>query len=189
MQAQWKQNLGITVPLKNLEFKTFLPLISAVEYNGFGRRGWVGDYMDPYTFLGLYYSPQNDGATGWWDPKYDAMLDEANKTVDVQKRFEKLAEAEFYVTQQQLVIPLMTQGTSWMKKPYVKGLYPNPGTLFTWKFVYIERDPNKWDTNVDNIMTEGDPQVEAQLKQLTATQEQMENKSKEEQTANSTKTE
>ena len=179
VQAQWKQNLGITVPLKNLEFKTYLPLLSSVGYDGFGRRGWVGDYMDPYTFLGLYYSPQNDGATGWWDPKYDAMLDEANKTVDVQKRYEKLAEAEFYVTRQQLIIPLMTQGTSWMKKPYVKGLYPNPGTLFAWKFVYIEPDPNKWDTNVDNIMKESDPLIEAQLEQLTATQTQMENKSKE----------
>ena len=157
VQAQWKQNLGITVPLKNLEFKTFLPMISSVGYDGFGRRGWVGDYMDPFTFLGLYYTPANDGGTGWWDPKYDKMLDEANKTVDTQKRFEKLAEAEFYVTQQQIVIPLMTQGTSWMKKPYVKGLYPNPGTLFAWKFVYIEPDPNKWDANVDNIMKESDP--------------------------------
>ncbi len=189
VQAQWKQNLGITVPLKNLEFKTYLPLLSSVGYDGFGRRGWVGDYMDPYTFLGLYYSPQNDGATGWWDPKYDAMLDDANKTVDVQKRYEKLAAAEFYVTQQQIIIPLYTNGTSWMKKPYVKGLYPNPGTLFAWKFVYIESDPNKWDTNVDNLMNESDPQVEAQLNQLMATQEQMENKSKEAQTANSTKTE
>ncbi len=164
-------------------------MISGVEYAGFGRRGWVGDYMDPYTFLGLYYTPSNDGGTGWWDPKYDRMLDEANNTVDVQKRYEKLAEAEFYVTQQQIVIPLMTQGTSWMKKPYVKGLYPNPGTLFAWKFVYIERDPNKWDTNVDNIMKESDPQVEQQLSQLMATQEQMEKKAKEQQNSDSAKTE
>ena len=174
VQAQWKQNLGITVPLKNLEFRTYLPLLNSVGYDGFGRRGWVGDYMDPFTFLGLYYTPANDGATGWWDPKYDKMLDEANNTVDTQKRFEKLAEAEFYVSQQQIVIPLATQGTSWMKKPYVKGFYPNPGTLHAWKFVYIENDRERWDANVDNIMKEEDPIVQAQLGQLTATQEQLE---------------
>lgn len=189
VQAQWKQNLGITVPLKNLEFKTFLPLISSVGYDGFGRRGWVGDYMDPYTFLGLYYSPQNDGATGWWDPKYDKMLDDANNTVDTQKRFEKLAEAEFYVSQQQIIIPLSTAGTSWMKKPYVKGMYPNPATLHSWKFVYIERDPNKWDVNANNIMKTNDPQVDQQINQLMATQEEMERKSKELQAENSTKVE
>jgi oligopeptide transport system substrate-binding protein len=54
-QAQWKGNLGITVQLKNMEFKTFLPLINKVDYSGFARRGWVGDYMDPYTFLYLFY--------------------------------------------------------------------------------------------------------------------------------------
>jgi hypothetical protein len=32
-----KQNLGITVPLKNMEFKTFLPTINKVEYDGFAR--------------------------------------------------------------------------------------------------------------------------------------------------------
>jgi ABC-type oligopeptide transport system substrate-binding subunit len=174
VQAQWKQNLGITVPLKNMEFKTFLPMLSRVEYEGFGRRGWVGDYMDPFTFLGLFYTPANEGATGWWDPKYDKLMNEANNTVDPQKRFEKLAEAEFYLSQQQIVIPLSTAGTSWMKKPYIKGFYPNPGTLNAWKFVYIERDPNKWDANVNNIMTASDASVDEQLKQLTATQEQME---------------
>ena len=44
----------------------------------------------------------------------------------------------------QPVIPLATSSTNWMKKPYVKGMYPNPVTLHAWKFVYIEHDPSKW---------------------------------------------
>lgn len=174
VQAQWKQNLGITVPLKNMEFRTFLPLLNKVEYDGFARRGWVGDYMDPYTFLSLYYSEANEGATGWWDPKFDKLLDDANNTVDPQKRFEILAQAEFYVMQQQIIIPLGTSTTSWMKKPYIKGFYPNPGTLEPWKFAYIERDPSKWTANMDTIMQEDDPTVTAQIKRLTESQEQME---------------
>ena len=170
VQAQWKQNLGITIPIKNMEFKTYLPLINRVEYDGFARRGWVGDYMDPYTFLYLFYSPQNAGATGWWDPKYDRMLDEANNTVDEQLRYEKLAAAEFYMMQKQIVLPLGVPGTSWLKKPYVKGLYPNPGTLHPWKFVYIEHDPAKWDSNVDNLMATKDPIVEQQIAAITKSQ-------------------
>ncbi|MGC2235894.1 MAG: peptide ABC transporter substrate-binding protein [Pyrinomonadaceae bacterium] len=172
IQAQWKQNLGFTVPLKNMEFKTFLPYRSAVEYEGAVRNGWVGDYMDPFTFLNLFYSPQNDGATGWWDPRYDRMLDDANQEIDEMKRYEMLAAAEYYVISQQIVIPLGVPGTSWMKKPYIKGMYPNPGTLHPWKFVYIERDPNKWTENMESIMTDKDPAVEAQINQLVATQEQ-----------------
>lgn len=174
VQAQWKQNLGLTVPLKNMEFRTFLPLLNKVDYDGVARRGWVGDYMDPYTFLSLYYSEANEGATGWWDPKFDKMLDDANKTVDPEKRFEILAHAELYVMQQQIIIPLGTNTTSWMKKPYIKGFYPNPGTLEAWKFVYIERDPTKWTNSMDTIMKDDDPAVTAQINQLMATQEAQE---------------
>ena len=174
VQAQWKQNLGITVTLQNMEFRTFLPLLNKVDYSGFARRGWVGDYMDPYTFLSLYYSQNNEGATGWWDPKYDKMLDDANNTTDEMQRYEKLARAEFYISQQQIVIPLATNGTSWMKKPYVKGMYPNPGTQIPWKFVYIEQDPNKWDRDVDTIMDSHDPAVEKQLADLKRSQDDFE---------------
>ena len=54
-----------------------------------------------------------------------------------------LAKAEAYLLDAQPVIPLLTPATSWMKKPYVKGMYPNPGTLHAWKFVYIEHDPRE----------------------------------------------
>lgn len=172
VQAQWKQNLGITVQIKNMEFKTYLPLINKVDYQGFARRGWVGDYLDPYTFLYLFYSQQNAGATGWWDAKYDRMLDEANNTLDPQERLEKLAAAEFYMMQMQIVVPLGVPGTSWLKKPYVKGMYPNLGTLHAWKFVYIERDQAKWDHDVGNLMAEKDPVVEGQLSAIVRTQDE-----------------
>jgi oligopeptide transport system substrate-binding protein len=171
VQAQWKQNLGITVPLKSQEFKTFLKDRHEVQYIGFAQSLWSGDYMDPYTFLGLHYGYPNNGDTGFNDPKYNKMLDEANSELDPTKRFEKLARAEFYLMEQQPSIPLTINATNWMKKPYVKGMYPNPGTLIPWKFVYIESDPAKWDKNVENLMTETDPQVERQLQELTSTQQ------------------
>ncbi len=151
IQAQWKQNLGLIVPLKNMEWKTFLDMRAKVEYKGFARSGWVGDYMDPFTFLNLFYTNAGDNGTGWWDPKYVALLDEANKELDKQKRYEKLAIAEKYLIDEQPVIPLYTAATNWVKKPYVKGMYPNPQTLHPWKFVYIERDPAKWDYGVPNM--------------------------------------
>ncbi|MGI8543746.1 MAG: peptide ABC transporter substrate-binding protein [Aridibacter sp.] len=174
IQAQWKQNLGITVQLKNMEWKTYLPYRSSIEYTGMARAGWVGDFMDPYTFLSQFYSPKNDSSTGWWDPKFDEMLDAANNTKDPTARLEKLAEAEFYLLQDMPVIPLAAQGTSWMKKPYIKGMYPNPGTMHPWKFVYIERDKSKWDVKADDIMEQGDPQVDAETDALMKSQMEFE---------------
>ncbi len=153
IQAQWKQNLGLTVPLKNVEWKTFLASRAALDYKGFARSGWVGDYMDPFTFLNLFYTLAGDNGTGWWDPKYVQMLDDANRTLDPQARFAKLARAEAYLIDAQPVIPLYTNATNWMKKPYLKGMYPNPQTLHAWKFVYIEHDTAKWDRGVPDMST------------------------------------
>jgi ABC-type transport system substrate-binding protein len=47
--------------------------------------------------------------TGWLDPKYVAMLDEANRTLDPKKRYELLAKAEKYHARAQPVIPLDTR--------------------------------------------------------------------------------
>jgi oligopeptide transport system substrate-binding protein len=150
MQAQWKQNLGITVQLRNMETKTFLNARSRLEYKGFARAGWSADYMDPFTFLSLFYTGGESG-TGWQDPKFVAMVDEANRTLDKQKRFDLLALAEKYMLDAQPVIPLDTAAVNWVKKPYVKGMYPNPGSLFAWKHVYIERDQAKWDYGTPSL--------------------------------------
>jgi oligopeptide transport system substrate-binding protein len=151
VQAQWKQNLGITIGLNNVEWKTFLNQRSRLEYKGFARAGWIGDYLDPYSFLGLFTSATGDNGSGWFDPKYVGMLKEANSQADTQKRFQMLAAAEKYLLDVQPVIPLVTNATNFMKKPYVKGMYPNPGTLHAWKFVYIEHDPSKWDRGVPDM--------------------------------------
>jgi oligopeptide transport system substrate-binding protein len=144
MQAQWKQNLGITVSLRNMDWKTFLNVRSKLDYKGFARSAWSADYLDPFTFLSLFYTGGENG-TGWVDPKYVAMLDRANQTLDSKKRYELLAKAEKYMIDNQPIIPIDTASVNWVKKPYVKGMYPNAGSLFPWKYVYIERDQAKWD--------------------------------------------
>jgi oligopeptide transport system substrate-binding protein len=80
-----------------------------------------------------------------------ALLDEANSTADLQKRNELMAKAEALALDAQPVLPLMTTSARWMKKPYIKGMYPNAASLFPWKWVYIERDPAKWDYGVPNM--------------------------------------
>lgn len=150
MQAQWKQNLGITISLRNMEWKTFLNVRAKLEYKGFSRGAWGADYMDPFTFLSIFGAGGESG-TGWQDPKYFAMLDEANRTLDPKKRYELLAKAEQYLIDAQPMIPIDTAATNWVKKPYVKGMYPNAGSLFPWKYVYIERDPAKWDYGVPDM--------------------------------------
>jgi oligopeptide transport system substrate-binding protein len=151
IQAQWKQNLGVTIQIRVMESKTFASAQAKLEYKGVSRFGWSADYMDPFTFLGLFYTAGGNNGTGWSDPKYTELLDEANRTVDHQKRYEILAQAEKILLDAQPIMPITVGTTRWMKKPYVKGMYPNPATLFAWKWIYIERDPAKWDFGVPKM--------------------------------------
>ncbi|HEU4595410.1 MAG TPA: peptide ABC transporter substrate-binding protein, partial [Pyrinomonadaceae bacterium] len=150
MQAQWKQNLGITIPLKSVEFRTFLTSRARLQYKGIARSGWVGDYMDPFTFLGLFAEGGESGS-GWTHPEFEKMLKQANATLDPVERYKLLAKAEAFMLEHQPVIPLYTNAVNGMKKPYVKGLEPNPGTLHAWKYVYIEYDRAKWDPSASNM--------------------------------------
>ena len=144
VQSQWKQNLGLTVPLKNMETKTFFSVTAKLEYKGFARFGYAADYIDPYTFLSLFMTDSGDNGTGWMDERYVKLIDVANRTLDAERRYQLLAEAETLLLNEQPIIPLTTTSTNWLKKPYVKGMYPNALTLHPWKYVYLERDSAKW---------------------------------------------
>jgi ABC-type oligopeptide transport system substrate-binding subunit len=145
VQSQWKQNLGITIPLKNVEFKTFLQSRASLDYRGAARSGWAADYMDPYTFLSMFVVEGGDNGSGWSSPEFVSAVNEANRQADPARRNQLLAKAEAILVRDQPVVPLYAPGTNWLKKPYVKGMYANPVTMHAWKFVYIEHDPARWD--------------------------------------------
>lgn len=157
LQQQWKQNLGLTVTLKNMETRTFFTSRNKLEYQGISRSGWFGDYLDPYTFLSLFQTPTGNNGTGWWEKSYVDKLDDANRTRDPQERYKKMAEAEQQLLDSEAVIPIWVTSTDWMKKPYVKGMYPNPGSMYAWKFVYIEHDPKKWNDPAPDVKPEVKP--------------------------------
>jgi len=50
-------------------------------------------------------------------------------SVKRERRKQLLAEAEQLFLNEQPVIPLTTTLTNWLKKPYIKGMFPNALTL------------------------------------------------------------
>ena len=145
LQAQWKQNLGVTIPLRNMEFRTFLQMRAGLEYRGLARSAWIGDYMDPFTFLSMYATESGENGSGWSDPEFSRLLAAANRQHDPASRNRMLADAETRLLQGQPMLPLFNSATNFLKKPFVKGLYANPVTMHAWKYVYIEHDPAKWE--------------------------------------------
>ena len=67
IQQQWSRNLGIKVTPKNREWGVFLNDVDNLNYH-ISRLGWIGDYVDPNTFLDLFVTDGANNSTGWSNP-------------------------------------------------------------------------------------------------------------------------
>jgi oligopeptide transport system substrate-binding protein len=122
LQAMWKRDLGIEVVLSNQEWGSYLQASSSLQYD-VARRSWLGDFLDPVTFLGLGRTGDGNNRTGWSDPRFDALLRRAGAEADPAKRFTMLAEAEALLLSDGPFIPIYHYSTNELVKPYVRGIY------------------------------------------------------------------
>ena len=139
VQQMWKRELGIHVELANQEWGSYLQATTQLQYD-VARRSWIGDYLDPTTFLGLMRTGDGNNRTGWSDPRYDALLRRAALELDAARRMRTLAEAESLMLDQTPVIPIYHYATTALVKPYVRGLHPTALDTHPLKHVWIDRD-------------------------------------------------
>jgi len=104
IQEMWKQNLGIDVTLTNQEWAVFQT--SRIEHNfQIARAGWVGDYSDPMTYLGMLMPGGTNNYSQWDNEEYATLL-EASKTAAGQERFELLYKADQLLGESYAVMPI-----------------------------------------------------------------------------------
>lgn len=105
VQQQWKQNLNINVVLKNMEFKTLIELRAKSHDFTVARAGWVGDYLDPNTFLDMFVTGGGNNDTLYANADYDKLITQA-ATASGQDRMNMLQNAEqMLLAKDQVVIP------------------------------------------------------------------------------------
>jgi oligopeptide transport system substrate-binding protein len=104
IQQMWSK-LGIEVKLENVEFKVKIDREHALDF-AVSRAGWIGDYVDPNTFLDLFtsWSKQND--TGWKSSKYDELIKSASSEFNVEKRMGYLHQAEKLIIEDYPIMPI-----------------------------------------------------------------------------------
>ncbi len=124
IQQQWKQNLGVDVKLRNLEWGVYLDTVTNTQFQ-VARAGWIADYPDPNTFLDMWVTdgPQNN--TNWSNPEYDALIHQAATEADPERRMEILREAEIILMDELPIIPIYFYVTTNMVQPRVQGFHPN----------------------------------------------------------------
>ncbi|HZZ28495.1 MAG TPA: peptide ABC transporter substrate-binding protein [Pirellulales bacterium] len=140
MQAQWKENLGIDVGLQNMEWNSWLSASANLQYD-VCRGGWIGDYLDPNTFLDMFVTDGGNNQTGWSNKKYDELITSAKTEHDPAQRMKYLHEAEVILMDDLPIIPIYYRVSRNMVRPYVHGFYPNLLDLHPLDPIWI--DPNE----------------------------------------------
>jgi oligopeptide transport system substrate-binding protein len=157
VQAMWKRELGIDVELSNQEWGSYLQATTGLQYD-VARRSWIGDYLDPNTFLGMWVTGDGNNRTGWSHPRYDALLRGAGLEVDAARRMAMLREAEALLLSDGPVIPIYHYVTTELVKPYVRGLHPTALDTHPLKHVWIDHE---WRTRGTPVSDAGAAATEA----------------------------
>ncbi len=140
IQEMWRDTLNIDVGIINQEWQVYLESTGNMNYD-IARRGWVGDYVDPNTYLDMYLTDGGNNMTGFSNVRYDEiMLNEAPLKLNTQERFALYTEAETILMENMPIIPIYIYQTKNLKNPDMKGIPPNIMDHYNWKYVYLESD-------------------------------------------------
>ncbi|QSF43871.1 peptide ABC transporter substrate-binding protein [Paenibacillus tianjinensis] len=118
----WKNALGIDVQTVNQEWAVFIENRQNLNYQ-IARAGWTADYNDPMTFLDMWVTGGGNNDTGYANPEYDKLINEAKASSDLAARQEMFAKAEkMLIEDDMILIPLYYYTNNSLTKEYLKGV-------------------------------------------------------------------
>ncbi|HMN96069.1 MAG TPA: peptide ABC transporter substrate-binding protein [Phycisphaerales bacterium] len=127
IRDMWQRLLGVSVELRAKEGKFYKDDLKRGNFM-VARGGWYGDFGDPTTFLLLSRTGDGNNDRGFSSPRFDALLDEAERERDPARRFRILEEAERIIVEEELpMLPLCTYRTLYLYEPgALRGLMTLP---------------------------------------------------------------
>lgn len=137
IQEMWKKALGIEIQLENQEWKTFLENQRTMNYQ-LCRASWIGDYIDPDTFLQLFITNGGNNETGWSNLTYDKLIKSAAAATNEKERFEYFQQAEKILNDEVPIIPIYTYVGNRLVSPSVKGWKNHLQDTWLYKDLYLE---------------------------------------------------
>lgn len=139
LQGMWKQHLNLSIGIDQMEWATYLATMFKKEYD-LAAGGWIGDYLDPTTFLDMWIRDGGNNRTGWYSDEYEAILREAEQISDPLARYQKLQQAERLFLEERPVLPLYWYTRNYLIHEHVKGWHPLLLDNHPLKFVRLGAD-------------------------------------------------
>ncbi|MFZ3102249.1 MAG: peptide ABC transporter substrate-binding protein [Desulfitobacteriaceae bacterium] len=137
IQDMWSKKLGIKVKLVGQESQVYQNSAQNLQYD-VARSGFVGDYVDPMTFLDLFVTKGGNNQTGWSNADYDKAIDTAKKSGDQKVRMQAMHDAEEALMTEMPVMPIYFDVHNYVIKDNIKGVSLSPLGFIDFKNATVE---------------------------------------------------
>lgn len=138
IQEQLKP-LGVEVTMVNTDTATHYGYLEHKGDFDVARAGWIADYKDPESFLGISMGASGNNYSSYNRPRFDELMKQAAAAgSNPAERMKLLAEAEKVLVDDLGNIPLLFYGYHNIVSPKVKGWESNVMDFHLSRYVWIE---------------------------------------------------
>ena len=123
--SMWREHLGVESTLHNEEFRVMLSRRKDPDQWQVLRLSWRGDYNDASNFLEILTTTGAVSDTGYDDPEYERLLQQAALEQDPAARRGLLEAAERRMLEFVPILPLYHPVSRHLVKPWVRGYESN----------------------------------------------------------------
>jgi len=131
------RTLGLRVTITQKDWGSYVAAQQSLNFD-MAMAGWIGDYLDPTTFLDMWTRDNGNNNTGWASPAYEKLLREAAQQADPADRNAVLAKAEGILMDELPILPIAWYSRLYMIRPEVRGWHPLVLDNHPWKHVTLQ---------------------------------------------------
>jgi len=138
VQQMWKENLNIDMIITQEDWSVFQKNRQTKNYV-VCRADWIGDYLDPMTFLQLFTINGAGNRVGYSNVNYDKLILEAQSTMDNNIRMSNMHKAEdMLIGEDMALVPLYHYTASSMQSPKLKDVFVDTLEIRRFFYSYIK---------------------------------------------------
>ena len=137
LQAQFKDNLGVDLEVKQVTYKARL---AAMDEGNFDIvfAGWSPDYNDPMSYLDMWLTGNGNNHGKWSNAEYDALIKKADTLADKNEYYETLKKAEAILAEECPIGFIYDRQTDYITSDKLKGVVRTAFQDINLNYAYTE---------------------------------------------------
>jgi oligopeptide transport system substrate-binding protein len=136
VQEMWKRHLNVDIALASQDWKVHMDAETNMHYQ-ISRASWIGDYVDPATFLDLFLTGSGNNRTGWSNGRYDELIARASRNSDRDGRHDFLRQAERILMDEVPIVPIYVYTQVRLLSPDLRGWEHNILDQHPYKYLWL----------------------------------------------------